>query len=51
MGKQLIGAQADTDFIAMIDEAAKQAGVNRSEFIRQALEEHARQILNQPPRP
>lgn len=51
MGKQLIGAQADTDFIAMIDEAAKQAGMNRSKFIRQALEQYAREILNQPPRP
>mgnify|MGYP006921376298 CR=1 FL=1 len=51
MAKQLIGAQADITLVAMIDEAAKQAGINRSEFIRQALEQHARQILNQPPRP
>lgn len=48
MGKQLIGAQADTTLVAIIDEAAKQAGINRSEFIRQALEQYARQILNQP---
>ena len=51
MGQQLVGAQADTTLVAMIDEAAKQAGVNRSTFIRQALEQHARQILNQPARP
>lgn len=51
MAKQLIGAQADIQLVAMIDEAAKQTGVNRSQFIRQALEQYARQTLNQPPRP
>lgn len=48
MDKLFIGAQADATLVAMIDLAAKQTGINRSEFIRQALEQYARQILNQP---
>jgi metal-responsive CopG/Arc/MetJ family transcriptional regulator len=46
MGKQLIGAQADNLLVNKVDEAARRLGVNRSEFIRQALEQHADQILN-----
>ena len=46
MGKQLIGAQADNLLVNKIDEAAKRMGVNRSEFIRQALELSADRILN-----
>ena len=46
MTTKLIGAQADQQLIELIDQAAKQAGVNRSQFIRQALEQYARQILN-----
>jgi metal-responsive CopG/Arc/MetJ family transcriptional regulator len=38
MGKQLIGAQADNLLVNKIDEAAKRLGVNRSEFIRKALD-------------
>jgi len=47
MGKQLIGAQADNLLVNKIDEAARRLGVNRSEFIRKALEQQADQILNQ----
>ena len=46
MGKQLIGAQADNLLVNKIDEAARRLGINRSEFIRQVLEQHADQILN-----
>lgn len=45
---KLIGAQADPQLIELIDQAAKHLGLNRSTFIRQALETHARQTLNQP---
>ena len=45
MGKQLIGAQADNLLVNKIDEAARRLGINRSEFIRQALEQHADRIL------
>lgn len=38
MAKRLIGAQLDQDFIDQIDEASKTLGVNRSTFIRQALQ-------------
>jgi metal-responsive CopG/Arc/MetJ family transcriptional regulator len=38
MGKRLIGAQLDQQLIDQIDEAAKRLGVNRSTFIRKALE-------------
>jgi metal-responsive CopG/Arc/MetJ family transcriptional regulator len=38
MGKRLIGAQLDQDFIDQIDRAAETLGVNRSTFIRQALQ-------------
>lgn len=38
MGKRLIGAQLEQDFIDQIDEAAETLGVNRSTFIRQALQ-------------
>lgn len=38
MGKRLIGAQLDQELIDQIDEAAKRQGVNRSTFIRKALE-------------
>jgi metal-responsive CopG/Arc/MetJ family transcriptional regulator len=38
MGKRLIGAQLDQDFIDQIDSAAETLGVNRSTFIRQALQ-------------
>ena len=44
MGKQLIGAQAD-NLVNKIDEAARRLGINRSEFIRQALEKFADRIL------
>lgn len=46
MGKQLIGAQADNLIVNKIDEAARRMGINRSEFIRQALERYADRILN-----
>ena len=46
MGKQLIGAQADNLLVNKIDEAARRLGINRSEFIRQALEQHTDRILN-----
>lgn len=46
MGKQLIGAQADNLLVNKIDEAARRLGINRSEFIRQALEQQADRILN-----
>ena len=39
MAKRLVGAQLDQDFIAQIDLAAKSLGMNRSTFIRQALEQ------------
>lgn len=39
MGKRLVGAQLDQDFIDQIDLAAKSLGMNRSTFIRQALEQ------------
>ena len=45
MGKQLIGAQADNLLVNKIDEAARRVGINRSEFIRQALEQQADRIL------
>ena len=45
MGKQLIGAQADKLLVNKIDEAARRLGINRSEFIRQALEQQADRIL------
>jgi metal-responsive CopG/Arc/MetJ family transcriptional regulator len=45
MGKQLIGAQADNLLVNKIDEAARRLGINRSEFIRQALEKFADRIL------
>ena len=45
MGKPLIGAQADNLLVNKIDEAARRLGINRSEFIRQALEQHADRIL------
>jgi hypothetical protein len=38
MGKRLIGAQLDQKLIDEIDEAARRLGVNRSTFIRKALE-------------
>ena len=38
MGKRLIGAQLDQQLIDQIDEAAKRLGVNRSTFIRRAVE-------------
>ena len=38
MAKRLIGAQHDQQLIDEIDEAAKRLGVNRSTFIRQALQ-------------
>jgi len=38
MGKRLIGAQLEEDFIDQIDLAAETLGVNRSTFIRQALQ-------------
>lgn len=38
MGKRLIGAQLDQQLIDQIDEAAKRLGVNRSTFIRKALD-------------
>jgi metal-responsive CopG/Arc/MetJ family transcriptional regulator len=46
MGKQLIGAQADNLLVNKIDEAARRLGINRSEFIRQALKQQADRILN-----
>ena len=38
MEKRLIGAQLDQDLIDQIDLAAETLGVNRSTFIRQALQ-------------
>lgn len=38
MAKRLIGAQIDQQLIDQIDEAAKRLGVNRSTFIRKALD-------------
>lgn len=38
MAKRLIGAQLDQQLIDQIDEAAKRLGVNRSTFIRRAVE-------------
>ena len=38
MSKQFIGAQADTELIAQVDEIAKRLEINRSTFIRRAIE-------------
>jgi len=38
MAKRLIGAQLDQQLIDQIDETAKRLGVNRSTFIRMALD-------------
>ena len=38
MEKRLIGAQLDQQLIDQIDETAKRLGVNRSTFIRRALD-------------
>jgi metal-responsive CopG/Arc/MetJ family transcriptional regulator len=38
MAKRLIGAQLDQQLIDEIDETAKRLGVNRSTFIRRALD-------------
>ena len=38
MAKRLIGAQLDQDLIEEIDEVAKRLGVNRSTFIRRAID-------------
>ncbi len=38
MAKRLIGAQLDQDLIDQIDETAERLGVNRSTFIRRAVE-------------
>ena len=38
MAKRLIGAQLDQQLIDDIDETAKRLGVNRSTFIRRALD-------------
>jgi metal-responsive CopG/Arc/MetJ family transcriptional regulator len=38
MEKRLIGAQLDQDLIDEIDEVAKRLGVNRSTFIRRAID-------------
>jgi len=38
MSKQFIGAQADTELIAQVDETAKRLEINRSTFIRRAIE-------------
>lgn len=48
MGKRLIGAQLDQQLIDEIDETAKRLGVNRSTFIRRALELYVAMEL--PPR-
>lgn len=48
MGKRLIGAQLDQQLIDDIDETAKRLGVNRSTFIRRALELYVAMEL--PPR-
>lgn len=50
MAKKLIGAQVDYQLIAVIDEARKQIGATKSDFIRQAVIAYAKEILNQPPR-
>lgn len=38
MSKQFIGAQADTQLIVQVDEIAKRLEINRSTFIRRAIE-------------
>ena len=48
MAKRLIGAQLDQRLIDDIDETAKRLGVNRSTFIRRALELYVAMEL--PPR-
>lgn len=48
MAKRLIGAQLDQQLIDDIDETAKRLGVNRSTFIRRALELYVAMEL--PPR-
>ena len=44
MAKRLIGAQLDQDLIDQIDETAKRLGVNRSTFIRRALDAYLADI-------
>lgn len=39
MSKKLIGAQVEQELIDRIDEYCRQAGINRSTFIRQAIEQ------------
>ena len=38
MSKQFIGAQANSELIAQVDEIAKRLEINRSTFIRRAIE-------------
>lgn len=43
MEKKLIGAQLDTAIIEQIDAACRQAGINRSEFLRRAIQQQLNQ--------